>query len=455
MRGLMLFGLLAGAVAAQSPYGRISGRVTDPTGAAVAGAAVKAVNTETNVAIAATSTPAGNYDLSNVPIGEYRLQAELAGFKQYSRAGVEVRISDSLAIDITLEVGAVSETINVTAESPLLESASADMGQVVDNRRIVDLPLAGGNPMYLTQLAPAVVQTTSPGHGWLPQATGPTSNAVVAGTKNGSSEFTIDGIPNMSRGGQIAFSPPPEMIQEFRVQTAPFDASAGHFTGASITMVLKSGTNDLHGTLFYSHLSRPLMTRPFFVNRSIYDTSTGPVTPDKVDLFWPYVRTNRYRATFGGPVYIPHVYNGRNRTFWTFGFDWLDRMRPEQQFFTVPTAAQRGGDFSSLLALGSQYQIYDPATIKPSGTRFSRSPFPGNIIPASRISPMASKLIDYYPLPNTSGAADGGDNYFDARVRTIDYKSQIGRIDHQFNENHRIYASLSMFGSSEHAQRSV
>jgi hypothetical protein len=159
--------------------------------------------------------------------------------------------------------------------------------------------------------------TNPPTHGWLPQAVDAVSNVGAAGTRVRSSEFALDGIPNMQGGGQISFSPPPEIIQEFRVQTAPFDASVGHFTGAHINMVLKSGANTPHGNLVFSHVSRPLMTKDFFTNRNLYDTRTGPVTKEKEDAAWPPVLTNRYRATASGPVYLPGLYDGRNRTFWT------------------------------------------------------------------------------------------------------------------------------------------
>ena len=439
--GLLLLVCMA---LAQNPYGRITGRVTDAAGAVAPGATVRAVNVETNVAVTTTTNNEGNYELPNLNPGRYRLVVELAGFKRYERGPFELRVGDVLTIDVSLELGAIAESVTVTAEAPLLESATASIGQVIDNRRILDLPLPGASPMYLTQLTPGVVSTNPPTHGWLPHAVDAVSNIATAGTRTRSSEFTLDGIPNVSREGQLSFSPPPEMLQEFRVQTAAFDASVGHFTGSYVNMVLKSGTNDFHGDLVFGHVSRPLMTKPFFTNRFIYDTSTGPVTPEKIAQAWPPVKTNRYRASLSGPVWLPKLYDGRNRTFWTYGVDVLDRIRPEQAFYTVPTARQRQGDFSELLALGEQYQIYDPATIAPAPAgRFSRQPFPGNVIPASRIDPMAKRLLGYYPLPNAAGTADGRNNYSDPQPRRIDYHSQSARVDQAFGGSHRLYGSLS------------
>ena len=443
-RFLPLLLLFTAALPAQNPYGRITGRVTDSAGAIVPGAAIRLVQVGTNVPAASTTNNEGNYDLQNLNPGQYRVTVEMQGFKKYERGPIEVRVGDVVALDVSLEVGALTESITVVDEAALLESASSNVGQVIDNRRILDLPLPGGSPMYLMQLAPGIVSTNPPTHGWLPHAVDAVSNLASAGTRTRSSEFTLDGIPNMTQGGQVSFSPPPEMIQEFRVQTAAFDASIGHFSGAHVNMVMKSGANDVHGNLYFLHQSRPLMSRPFFINKSIYDTATGPVTQDKISRFWPPVKTHRYRATASGPVYLPKVYDGRNRTFWTYGLDVLDRTRPESRYSTVPTVEQRQGDFSSLLRLGPQYQVYDPATIAPGAPgRFNRQPFPGNLVPASRIDPMAKKILGYFPAPNATGTADGRDNYYDPNISPIQYHSHSMRVDHSINANHRLYGTFT------------
>ena len=448
MKRISLLTLLAGAAAllAQNPYGRITGRVSDSAGAVVPGVAVRVVHSETGVETPAAANAEGYYEAANLPPGPYRVVAEHAGFKRYERAGIELRVGDVLDIPITLEVGAVTESVTVTAEAPLLESTNADVGQVVDSKQVEDLPLPGGSVAYLMQLAPGVISLNPPTHGWLPQAVDAQSDMAVSGTRSRGSEFSLDGIPNMTRGGQMSFAPPPGMIQEFRVQTAPFDASVGHFTGAHVNMVLKSGTNALHGSAYWQHLVPEWAARDFFTNRFIYDTSTGPVTKEKIDNAWPPLETDRYAITGGGPVRIPKLYDGRNRTFWMFGFDLLDRNRPERGSpFTVPTAEERNGDFSQLLALGAQYQLYDPHTTRPDANpgRFRRDPLPGNIIPASRIDPMAKKIVGYYPLPNVSGTIDGRNNYSDARPRRIDYHSEILRVDHVMNEANRLSGSLT------------
>ena len=392
-RFLPLLLLLAAAVTAQNPYGRITGRVTDSAGAIVPGAAIRLVQVGTNVPAASTTNNEGNYDLQNLNPGQYRVTVEMQGFKKYERGPIEVRVGDVVALDVSLEVGALTESITVVEEAALLESASSNVGQVIDNRRILDLPLPGGSPMYLMQLAPGIVSTNPPTHGWLPHAVDAVSNLASAGTRTRSSEFTLDGIPNMTQGGQVSFSPPPEMIQEFRVQTAAFDASIGHFSGAHVNMVMKSGANDVHGNLYFLHQSRPLMSRPFFINKSIYDLATGPVTQDKISRFWPPVKTHRYRATASGPVYIPKVYDGRNRTFWTYGLDVLDRTRPESRYSTVPTVEQRQGDFSGLLRLGAAIPDLRP------GHHRSR-----------RAGPFHPPAVPRQPRPRQPHRSDGEEN---------------------------------------------
>ncbi len=431
---------------AQNPFGRISGRVTDSAGGVVPGAKVRAIHVETNVAVEDATNAEGNYEIPNLIPGNYRLVIERTGFKHFEHTNLELHVGDALDIPARLELGAVTESITVSSEAPMLESTNADVGQIIDNRRLIDLPLPGGAPMYLMQLSPGVVATNPPTHGWLPHAVDSISNMGAAGTRTRSSEFSLDGIPNMSGGGQVSFSPPPEMVQEFRISTSPFDSSVGHFAGAYVNMVIKSGTNQFHGTGYFTSLVPPWATHDFFTNKLIYDLRTGPVTQTKIDTFWPAdVYTYRYRFTLGGPAYLPKVYDGRNRSFWTWGLDILDRFRPERGNFTVPTAAQRTGDFSQLLTLGTNYRIYDPATVAASGAagRFSRTPFPNNVVPASRLDPMAVSLLNYFPLPNASTTADGRNNYSDPQPRTIDYHSNTVRLDHNLSEKYRLYASLT------------
>ncbi|MBL8173712.1 MAG: carboxypeptidase regulatory-like domain-containing protein [Bryobacterales bacterium] len=448
LRILFSLTLLALPLAAQSSYGRLAGRVIDQQGAVVPNVDVRATQTNTNIQASTKSNDNGLFDLPSLLPGEYIVTLEAAGFKKYTRSGMTVRVGDIVDIDIELEVGGVTESVSVTAEAPLLETGSASLGNVVDQRMITEMPLAGRGVNYLMLTSPGVISTNAPMHGWLPQARDSVSNISVAGARTRSTEFTLDGIPNMARSGIMAFQPPPEMVQEFRVQTAAYDASIGHFTGANVNMVLRSGTNDYHGTLWFSHLSRPLMTHPFFINSNLHNTASdrpGESFAEKRTRLWPPSLTNRYRVQVGGPVVLPKLYNGRNRTFFSYGNEIMVRNFNNQSNVTVPTAEQRNGDFSALLRLGAAYQIYDPAPLAaaPNG-RVSRQPLAGNIIPASRISPIARNILQYYPLPNAPGTADFRNNFVTATPALIDYKSHMLRVDQMVNDKNRFYVSYSI-----------
>ena len=430
-------------LAAQSPFGRITGRVTDSADALIAGATVSAVNMGTGVSLSTTTNSQGVFELLNLIPGDYRLTVEHPGFRRYERTGIEVRVGDSISVNIGLEVGPVTESVTVAAETPLIEATAGGVSHVLENREILNLPVPGQSLLYLMLLTPGVISTQPPTMPFTPNIQ-QSADISASGSRTRQNEFSIDGIPNMTQGGGFAVMPPPEIVQEVRVQTAPFDASVGRFTGAQVNMALKSGTNRLRADVVYTHMPYKLMAIDFFTNRSIYDLSSGPPTQEKVRALWPEQSTKRFRAAPTGPVYVPGLYNGRNRTFWTYGLDIMKRVRAQQTFFTVPNAAQKNGDFSGLLALGTRYQIYDPATIQPApGGRFSRQPFAGNVIPPSRIDPAARIFMGYYPEPNVTGTEDGRTNFFSPNMAVVDYGSQFARIDHNFSSGNRFYGSVS------------
>ncbi|HWB99295.1 MAG TPA: carboxypeptidase-like regulatory domain-containing protein, partial [Bryobacteraceae bacterium] len=442
-RFLLVTSALIAAMVGQTPTGHIKGRVTDKAQAVVPGARVEAVNTATNVTTRVESNLEGNYEVPNLIPGIYRLEIRKDGFKQYVREPIQVRVGDVLTIDASLDVGDVAESIVVNAESPMLQAATAGLDQVIDTRRIEDLPAPGNSVIYLLQTAPAITVTTAPTNLWPPDAVGSAGGTAVAGTV-ATSQYSMDGIPMMSRNGTFTVNPQPEMVQEFAVQVAAYDASLGRFTGAYVNMVTKSGANDLHGSLVYSNLSRGLMAHDLFTNNFINNPATGPITSAKIDQAWPPQRDIRLRGNIGGPVYLPKLYNGRNKTFWIFGGDGVIRQRASRSSYTVPTLEQRDGDFSQLLRLGSQYQIYDPATIQPAANgRFTRQPFPGNIIPASRLNANAKQILNYYPLPNQPGNTDGTNNYSDPNMADSPYIGFLGRVDHSFSDTHRLFFAFN------------
>lgn len=436
--------LLPLSVWGQETRGTILGRITDPSGAVIAGAEVRATNVATGVSAVAKTNDAGNFTLPYLLPGTYTIQSELTGFKKFIREGIQVRVNDTVEVNIELQVGSTSESIQVTAETPLLSTAESSLGQVIDERRVVELPSFGGSPMVLVQLAPGIINSTNLR---LAKAgsfsINKNSQFSTDGAGQYNNEFTLDGVSNTQAQGtsaRVGFIPPQSAVAEFKVQTASYDASVGHTIGALVNVSTKSGGNQLHGEAHWWVRNRVFDAPTLFQNRA----------GQKLAVY----QDNRYGISAGGPVLIPRVYSGRNKTFWFYAWEANQFGIPSPFTGTVPTDAMRRGDLSPLLALGSTYQVYDPATtaVAPGG-RFSRQPFPNNIIPRERLDPVAQNILKHWPAPNQPGTRDGRNNYFFNRPATEDTWVHLGRLDHAFHENHRIFLRLSTDFWEEHKNR--
>jgi Carboxypeptidase regulatory-like domain/TonB dependent receptor len=440
---LFLIMAAAGALLAQDPRGKMLGLVTDASGGLVPGAKITATQIDMNTHLSALSNASGNYELPYLVPGPYQVVVTASGFKRYTRGPVEVRVGDSITVDIQLEVGAVTESVEVRAEAPLLETSSASVAQVMDRHDLSNLPMAEGNPSYLVYLAPGVQGTgISPSDTWHPAAGQMLDAVSLAGTK-AMGEAMIDGMPVMSRR-QSPFNPPADMVREMRVNTVNYDASFGHVGGGAINMSMRAGTNALHGSADARIMPNPWQANDFFTNRRIYDTSTGPVTEEKKKTLSTLRKYNAYDVTLGGPVLLPKVYNGRNRTFWMFGFQSFARVQRSTSTYTVPTPAERQGDFSQLLKAGSIYQIYDPNTIAAAaGGRFSRQPFPGNIIPAARIDPLSQKYLASYNLPNAAGTLNGTGNFLGLSGNNNNFTQYNARVDETVSDKNRFFTRFN------------
>ncbi len=429
---------------AQEFRGSITGRVTDNSGAAVANASVTVTNAATNTSTATTTNEDGVYTALYLTPGAYHVMVEAKGFKKTTRQNIEVRVGDKLAFDVQLQVGEVTETVNVTAEAPILETASASAGQVIDQRRISELPLSDGNPFVLSRLAAGISYV-----GDL-KFSRPFDNAgtsgIVADGAPGRNEFTLDGVRNMASGGgigRVAFVPPADAVQEFKVETASYDGQQSHTAGATVNVTLKSGTNSFHGTLYEYVRNDVLSANDFFLNST--NLSANPARDrdrdGKADR--DPLRYNRYGGTIGGPVWLPKKifgrfgYDGRDRSFFFFAYENLPDVFPEPGLFTVPTLKMRNGDFSELLP---SIVIYDPATARAAaGGRVQRDPFPGNIIPANRISAIAKNYLSFYPQPNQPGTATGQNNFLPGNARTDVFHSESYRFDQTLSEKQRFF----------------
>jgi len=418
----VLCGALAALIAparvwAQTDFASISGTVTDPGGAVVPAAEVRAVNEETNATFTTQTNQSGNYVFPQLSPGPYRVVAVSSGFKQTVRSGLELRVGDRVRIDLTLELGAVTEEVNVVSQAPLLESESSSVGQVVEERTVLDLPLNGRNYLQLAKLSAGVLEP-KPG-----DRAAEGGSFVANGVRAQLNNFVLDGIDNNSKivdiqnSSNVVVRPSVDAVQEFKVETHNFSAEYGYSAGAVVNVVTKSGSNEFHGTLFEFLRNDELDARNFFAD------------PDEEQ---PKLRRNQFGGSVGGPI-VP------NKTFFFFVFEGTRQRRGLTETRTLPTPAMKTGDFSEV------EPIFDPATLAetPDGD-FIRQPFPGNQIPQSRFDPVISRVNELIPNPTRPGLA----NNFLVNPTEADDRDQFTvRGDHAFGSDDRLFGRFSRFTS--------
>ncbi len=432
--------LLAGSAAwSQDTRGTIVGKVTDPSGAVVPGAQVTVSNPAMGTKLSLTSNAEGLYVAPLLQPGSYQVEVTSQGFKKAVRNAVEVRVADRLDISFTLEVGASDQQVTVTAELPLLNSESASLGTVIDSRRVANLPLSYGNPFLLIGLTAGV---TFNGSVRLDRPFEPTHivNYSMGGTRGNLNDITIDGAPTTATANAneviASYVPPTDIVQEFKVQTATFDAQFGQTQGGVTNISIKSGTNSFHGSAGYSFYRPSLWSNDFFNNKS--------------GLPVPNFKFDRWGGSFSGPVMLPKVYNGKNKTFFLFGYEGIHDARPrhDDTSNTVPTPAMHNGDFSALLKAGSSYAIYDPGTrTGPVNGRYTQSPFPNNTIPKDRFDPVGAAILSYYPTTEKSqGDAAGVGNYRDSStIEALKYYNLTARVDQNIGDRQRMFFRYSRY----------
>ena len=423
---VLLISLFVVGVSAQEFRGTITGTVTDPNGAAVAGATVVVKNTETNIASTVTTNDEGSYTVPFLVPGTYSVTATGSGFKTASRQAINVKVEDRLTLDFTMEIGAAAE-VNIVADTEVLERGTVSLGTSISQRQIEELPLAEGAPYALATQAPGIVYTGDPNF------TGPTANGNLGSFRtNGAAgnQINLDGSPNLAYGGQVAFTPPSEATQEFKVQTGAFDAQNGFTAGSTVNVAIKSGTNVLHGAAYFYDRDKSRTANNFFNNR------TGRERPDR--------KYNRYGFMLNGPVYLPYLYDGKDKTFFLFSYERQKDNVAQPTTYSVPTLLMRQGNFSELLALPTPVLIYDPATAVQlnttctpgsTGTTVCRQPFAGNIIPAGRLYGPSLAFLNLFPEPNQPGLVN---NFVTDQNLIRPYRSYMTKFDHNFNANNRI-----------------
>lgn len=411
-------------VAAQEYRGTLTGRITDEQAAALPGVTVVATHIETGTRSETVTDGSGLYTFPLLPPGDYSVAAELTGFARLVRQRVPLGAGQRVAVDLTMTVGSFNETITVIAERTLLQTATASLGLSVEAGQIESLPLSGRAPSSLVKLAGGVADLTNPQANTRPFDNAGTSNFAIGGGQVRTSDLLLDGGPNMARDRRISYNPPADIVQEVTVETFQSDAAFGNSQSGTVNIVTKSGTNEFRGaTGFYTQPSELAGTN-FFTKRS------GGQDP-------PY-KYNQGGFTVGGPVVVPGIFDGRNKAFWIVSYDNIRNRYPGPTLTTVPTEAMRRGDFSALLPLGDIYRIYDPLTGVAVGQRRQREAFSNNIIPADRLNPIALAYLNYYPLPNLPGEANGTANYLSPNPRTDTYHSLMGRGDVNLSSSGRL-----------------
>ncbi len=432
---LLLGCCLAGAALwGQENRASLGGRVIDPQGAVVPGASVTVTAEETRVKQQTSTNAAGEWKMPFLNPGPYSIVVAAPGFKTAERMGITLQTADIKQIDINLELGASAERIVVVAEAPLIDTTSASSGTVISPAEVAEMPSLSRIPTLLAGLSPGVLlidQNQNVANMWSYNAA--SDIRVNGGRDNRSNEFLLDGMPNQ-HGEKVAFIPPTDAVAEFRVMSNNYDAQYGRQAGATINMSVKSGSNDYHGNL-YEFLRNTVLNANFFQT----NLAAGSRPPTHFNL---------YGGTFGGPVWVPKLYRGKERTFFFLSYEGTRNQDPRFTIRSVPTLQERQGDFSQSFTTKTgdparyPVTIYDPLTTDVKTTR--RTPFPGNTIPTGRISPIARNILSYVPPPNKASEASGSavNNFVPASTRQNKMASVTLRVDHSFNNFHKSFVSI-------------
>jgi hypothetical protein len=410
-----VFGLVLFSLAATAQTAQITGRVTDPSGAVVSSAEVSATSVSTGTSYAATSNNEGYYTVASLEPGTYRISVRHPGFKPVIRSGVVLQVDQAARIDFALQVGDVTESVQITADAPLVESETSSLGQVVNNKAIVEIPLNGRNAWDLTRGVGATVFIRGAGDaGEIPLAS-------MAGGRTWSQSLMLDGGSVQKSGlarAQAELSPMVDAVEEFKVITNNYAAEYGRTAAGVFTAVTRSGTNQIRGTLFEFFRNDALDARNFFAL-------------DRAPL-----RYNQFGGTLGGPI-------RRDRTHFFTALETTKVTRGSTVLLTVPTAAQKQGVFTGLRdAQGRGLQLYNPFTTRPDPadrTRQIRDPFPNNVIPANLMDPVALKALSFYPEPNLPGNAAGANNFnINVAAKRTQYHG-TARVDHVLTNKDRLF----------------
>jgi hypothetical protein len=400
-------------------------------------AAVAVHSDDTGIDQRANTNQQGNWSVQFLVPGHYRFMVSASGFKAAEQTGITLLTADNKSFDVQLEVGASSQSIRVTAEAQLIDTTSATSGTVVTTQEVTEMPTSSRIPTLFATLAPGVMPQDQNSNVLNLYSYNGASQMTINGGRNNvrSNEFELDGMPNIKAGGSVAFIPPPDAVQEFRVMMNAYDASIGRQAGGTVQMTFRSGTAHYHGSLY-----------DFFENKVF---NANLFQANLVGSVPPHFIYNDYGGTFGGPVWIPKLYKSRQKTFFFYSEDGLHKLGTNVAQFSVPTAMERQGDFSQSFTSQTvngqlvkyPIQVYDPLSATSSG---SRTQFPGNVIPTSRISSIAQKIQGLTELPNTLSLPSGNaiSNYVASSPSTDYMALVVVRVDQNWTDRHKSFANV-------------
>jgi outer membrane receptor protein involved in Fe transport len=419
MKTLLLATVGASLLVAQIEQANLTGLVIDESGAVVPGAAVSLVNLATRVRQDTETNSAGGYRLPFLAAGQYDLSVTKTGFDAAKVTGIRLTVGLTATVNVTLRTGTVQQEVTVSATAVQLEQQSSTLGNTVSGKQMIELPLLGRNPYSLVLLAPGVLPRGNAGSG-----------PIINGGRSNTSEILLDGAETRNATtNDIAFVPPLETVAEFKVMTNAFSSEFGRSGGGVLTVATRSGTNELHGSAYEFIRNDKLNANSWASNRAGLPRNS--------------FRRNEYGFSVGGPVVLPKLYDGRNRTFFFTNFEWIPQRAPDNILATVPTALERSGDFSRTVTTANQLiRIFDPLTTVPNPSaagEFIRTQFPDNKIPASRIDPAAVKILGYYPPANRETVVQ---NFAFNNSRANDTNKQFFRVDQAMGAKQRLFVTL-------------
>jgi hypothetical protein len=432
MRILLVLLLVSVSAWAQEFRATLAGRITDSAGAAVSDARITIKNSATGEVAQATSGPDGDYEAGFLLPGDYVMTVQKPGFETSVRQGIRLDVAQRATLDVSLTVGQLNQTVTVTANPAILETESADKGLTVESKRVLDLPLQGRNPFAAAWSAPGAVEAAG-AQRLRPFDIAGSSSIVINGGRPSTNEVLVDGISSLFEATSVSYVPTAEALEEFRVQTTNFDAQYGWTMGGVMNMITKNGTNEFHGSLFEFLQNTHLDANTFNSNRTGVRRSSSHI--------------NTFGGDIGGPI-------KKNKLFFTYTFEDIRQVIPDPFVTSVPTALQKQGNFSqSYYARDSsgnlQMQtIYDPfSTAANSSGTLGRTAFPGNIIPSSRLDPVAVKVLSYVPAGNVAGDPLTGLNNLTnnggTRKFTDFFPENTGRVDYVINSATRLFVRYS------------